>query len=322
MENKSLLLQAGAMVMKEFVVTLKQKTVWEEPFVACIGYFDGLHRGHQELINVTLKEAKKQNVKSAIISFDPDPWITLGISNEVHHITPYAARIALAEQLGIDYWITLQFTKEVADLSAEAFLSLLESFPLVTLVCGFDFTFGKGGVGTPEIMANTKLSFEQIVVSPIMDEDMKISTTLISQYIKEGRIAKANHLLGYPYQLIGIVVKGKMLGRTLGFPTANIAYADEYLLPKEGVYVGKVNYKGNKYLAMISIGKNPTVETRSDASVEVYILDFDEDIYSEELIVEFHDKIRDIIAFSSLDELVQQLHADCEYTRNYSYTYQ
>ena len=305
--------------MKEFIVKLKNKTIWEENFSACIGYFDGIHRGHQKLIETALEEAKTRNIKLAMISFEPDPWITLGIKTNVQHIVPLKLRKQLAASFGVDYWITLEFTKEMANLSPEEFISLLNEMPLEVLVCGFDFNYGKKGEGNIQTLLAAKRKFDFINLAPVTDKGVKISTTLISELIVNGQIEEANSLLGYPLPLVGTVTHGKKIGREIGFPTANLSYSNECLLPKEGVYAGKAFLNNESYLAMINIGKNPTIGSRENNSLEVHILNFCGDIYEHELKIEFYTRIRDEIKFSSIDELKLQLKKDRDFTKDFTY---
>ena len=305
------------MVMKEFNIELHKNTKWENPFSACIGYFDGLHLGHQELMRITKQDALKKNIKSALMTFDPDPWITLKIKNDIKHLTPLVLRKRLAREFGIDYWITLRFTEEMSQLSPEAFIELLNTIPLSSLICGFDFNYGKKGKGNIETLKAAIKNFELITVPPIVFKGAKISTTRICTLLEEGKVLEANQLLGYPFQMTGTVIHGKHLGSTIGFPTANLSYSNEFLLPKEGVYIGTAIVENIAYMAMINIGRNPTVEQRSSISIEVHILDFNKDIYEKELSIAFHNRIRDIIKFASINDLVRQLEVDCISTKEY-----
>lgn len=289
----------------------------EHQLAACIGYFDGLHRGHQILIEEAKMLAAEKELETALITFDPDPWTVIHNKTHVKHLTPIKEKVRIAESLGIDYLITIEFTKDLSKLSPVDFIEkILVPLNVKTLICGADYKFGYRGKGTIEDLKKYgHYYFDTHVVALDRVNEQKIGTTAITQAILNGNIEQANHLLGRPYTISGFVIGGQHRGREIGFPTANMDVVDEYVIPKQGVYAGYVEVKGKIYQSVMNIGHNPTFNTTEHLSIETYILDFDEVIYGEIIKQSFIKHLRDELKFDSIDELVEQMHQDVREAR-------
>ncbi|MEG0077704.1 bifunctional riboflavin kinase/FAD synthetase [Anaerorhabdus sp.] len=288
-----------------------------EPIVACIGYFDGLHLGHRALIEKTIAVAKEKQVESALITFSPDPWVTIKGLKDVQHLTTEKRRIELAEKLGIDRVIVLDFTKPMSELTPTDFIQqVLVPCHLQALICGFDFHYGFKGEGSADSLKVQAASFFEVyTIDSINEDEKKISSSRITEYLEQGEIEHANRLLGYPYELSGIVVHGHKRGREIGFPTANIDVLDELIIPRVGVYAGWTIIQGKKYQSMINIGHNPTFNFSHKLSVESNIFDFNEQIYDQEIKIELISYLRDELKFNSVDDLIEQMNQDQIKTR-------
>ena len=281
----------------------------KNPVVACIGYFDGMHKGHQALVNATIEKAKELGVESGLITFDPDPWVTLRDAKDVKHITPLQQRINIAVELGIKNIFILNFTKEMAALSPFDFIKVLDSCNIKALICGFDYHYGQFGKGDIESLKRDA-DFEVIVIDAVSDSEGKISSTRITNLIEEGEVHKAEELLGYAYRVEGYVVHGNAKGRTIGYPTANVSVPSEYLEPKSGVYACFALIDGKKYKAMVNIGHNPTFNYTETMSLEAYILDFSGDLYDKRLKISFKYYLRPEKKFKYIGNLKMQLEQD------------
>lgn len=283
----------------------------KESISLAIGYFDGVHTGHLALINKVKEYAKTYNTKSALMTFYPGPLVTLGKVKEEQYLTSPTDRKEILEDLGIDYLIIVNFTKTVSQLSPEDFYAkFIQTLPLKYLVCGFDYHFGIRGSGDAAYLKElAKNDFEVFVQEEVDEDDFKISSTRIRNELKTGNIEKVNHLLSRPYRIQGTVIKGKQIGRTIGFPTANIDF-NKYLIPKNGVYGVKVEVNHQTYIGMCNIGYNPTFSALDHPSLEVNIFDFNEDIYNQNVKVYFYCFIRDEVKFNSPQELIAQLETD------------
>lgn len=282
----------------------------EKPICACIGYFDGLHLGHQSLIKATVDYANKHHLEPALITFDPDPAVILHKQHLVKHLTPMKQRMHLAHQFGIKNIIILRFTPTMANLSGEKFVTdILNQANIQKLICGFDFRYGFKGEGNIDTLKRLG-HFELQVIEQVSHLDEKISTTKIKHYIQQGHIEKANALLGQSYTVYGQVIKGKQLGRTIGFPTANVQVENEYILPKEGVYACYVYVKNKPYKGVCNIGYNPTFNYSNAISVEVHIIDFNQDLYQQQIGISFVKFLRYEKQFKNIDNLILQLEQD------------
>ena len=281
----------------------------KNPVVACIGYFDGMHKGHQALVNATLEKAKVLGVERGLINFDTDPWVTLRDAKDVKHITPLQQRINIAVELGIKNIFILNFTKEMAALSPVDFIKVLDSCNIKALICGFDYHYGQFGKGDIESLKRDA-DFEVIVIDAVSDSEGKISSTRITNLIEEGEVHKAEELLGYAYRVEGYVVHGNAKGRTIGYPTANVSVPSEYLEPKSGVYACFALIDGKKYKAMVNIGHNPTFNYTETMSLEAYILDFSGDLYDKRLKISFKYYLRPEKKFKYIGNLKMQLEQD------------
>ena len=296
--------------MRIIKMGLYSNRVYTNPMCACIGYFDGMHKGHQALIQKTIEMAKRKGCESALITFDPDPWVTIKHVKDVKHITTMRERLNRAVEYGIQNIIILDFSSDFAKLSPEDFVQqILSKISFKGLICGFDFHYGFMGKGSAETLQQTE-GLEVEVVQPIEDEQGKISSTRITQCIEDGKMEDAAEMLGYFFRISGIVVHGRHQGNAIGFPTANIHYDPEYILPKSGVYAGFVIIQNKKFGAMINLGHNPTFNYRNDLSLEAHMIDFDKDIYGKLISVEFIRFIRDEKRFSSKGNLIMQLEQD------------
>lgn len=305
------------MVMENIKFSLNEACEITTPIVACIGFFDGLHCGHQALINKTIELAKQNQAQSALITFSPDPWEVIKGGTDYQHLATTKRREELAEKMGLDCLITLDFTKEMSKLDPEQFLlQVLVPCKLKALVCGFDFNYGAFGKGNAAVLKeDAKNFFDVYIIDSVNEDDKKISTSRIVTYIEQGEINHANRLLGYRYQIEGVVIHGKKRGREIGFPTANLAIHPEYILPKKGIYEGWIQIEQNWYPTIVNIGHNPTFNFSNELSVEAHILNFDQDIYGQAVRLEFENFLRDEMKFSSIDELVQQMNVDREKAR-------
>lgn len=286
-----------------------------EPLSACIGYFDGMHIGHVHLIDETLNQAKKNHLKSACITFHPDPWCVLKNIQNISHISSMEERIEIGEKYGLDYWIILPFTIELSKMDIHEFENLLKEMNIQKLICGFDYSYGYKGKGNINTLKQQSY-FDVIVVDEVTYKNEKISSTRIENEIMNGNMDEVFHLLGRPYSIQGIVVDGRKLGNTIGFPTANIKCKYQSILPKTGVYIGYVLINEVEFKCMINVGHNPTFNFQNNVSIEVNIIDFDQDIYGKEIKVFFHKRIRDEIKFHSKDKLIEQLKIDALKAKN------
>jgi riboflavin kinase/FMN adenylyltransferase len=304
--------------MRELRLSAHQSVHTDFNMVACIGYFDGFHQGHQTLFNRTLYSAKTKGLTSAIISFEPDPWSILKPDAKIQHLSTLDDRKQLASDMGFDVWIVIEFDEAMAKMTHVAFIERLKALGITHLVCGFDFKFGAKGQGDVTYLLSLKNEqFEVDVCEEFKIHDEKVSTTRIKKLLSEGNVELANHLLGRQYQLKGVVVRGRQIGRKMGYPTANLGLDPEYFTPRLGVYVGYVSIEGLRFQAMISVGLNPTVKDDTRISVEAHILDFDRDIYDATVSFIFVHYLRPEEKYDGLDSLMHQIRLDEAATRRY-----
>lgn len=277
--------------------------------VCCIGYFDGLHLGHQSLIKECIQIAKEKKLVSGLITFDPDPWNIFFPERKCRHITTMKDRIQLASSLGIEIVYTITFSKEFASLNVDEFHDLLKKMNVCHLVCGFDFKYGSKNMGNVETLKKQSI-FPVSIIQRVDINNKKISSSSIEPYICGGKIDKANQNLGYIYSMSGTIEHGYKRGsELLNIPTANLKVDNEYLIPSPGVYAGYVSIEDILYGAMINVGNNPTFENKK-VTVEAYIFDFNADIYDKNVRFFFQTKTRNEIKFNSFLELKEQLHKD------------
>ncbi|MCR2820674.1 bifunctional riboflavin kinase/FAD synthetase [Lederbergia panacisoli] len=287
------------------------------PLSLALGFFDGVHKGHQKVISTAHDIAIKNGMKSAVMTFDPHPSVVLGKERKtVQYITPLEDKIDLISSLGIDFLFVVRFTSSFSSLEPEAFVKeYLINLNVKHVVAGFDYTYGKFGKGTMDTLStHGNGHFDVTTIPKLENENDKISSTKIRQLIHDGEMIQAKDLLGRFFVTKGTVVHGEKRGRKLGFPTANIQLENDYLIPKIGIYAVRFNVAGRWYNGVCSIGYNPTFKVPGETmlSIEVHILDFDETIYGEEVQVEWHIYMRNEEKFNGIEELILQISKDVQ----------
>lgn len=281
-----------------------------KPRAICLGYFDGIHLGHRELINKTVKEAKEYSLTPTFLTFDPDPNFVLGFKKKNELIMPLEDRFKLVKELGIEDIIVLKFDEESMNLEPNEFIDyLINTLNVKNITVGFDFSFGKRGKGrVKDLLALDNIKVN--VIEELKVNDKKVSSSFIIEDIKNGNVENLKDTLGQLYSIKGTVIKGLGNGKKLSFPTLNIDPLDEYVEPKYGVYAVKVKLKGNEYLGMANIGFHPSISELDKALLEVHLFDFNEDVYGEKVTCTFLSYIREERKFPSLKDLINQLDYD------------
>ncbi len=282
---------------------------------ASIGVFDGVHRGHRAVIERVKEEAAARGWDSAIITFAPHPRRVLCPELSLSLLTTPDERADLLGRTGVDRVILLDFDRALSQLSAREFLQLLsERYHLRGLLVGYDHRFGHNRAEGFEayVKYGLELGIEVVRADELVTAQGAVSSSLIRRYLMEGNLSVANGLLGYPYAVRGVVVGGYRIGRTLGFPTANLTVGDpSKLIPAHGVYaVWVVLPDGRRYEGMLNIGHRPTLQRDCDCGIEVHLLDYEGDLYGTTLTVEFVDYVRPERAFADTDALKAQLAKD------------
>ncbi|MGK0452571.1 MAG: riboflavin kinase/FMN adenylyltransferase [Paraglaciecola sp.] len=292
----------------------------EQTFVT-IGTFDGVHYGHQQIIEKLVSEAKKANKKSVVLTFFPHPRMVLQKDNSLELINTIDERATLLEKTGLDYLIIHPFSKEFSKMSALEFVRdiLVNQLNISKLIIGYDHHFGKNREGNITQLSEYSHVYDFIVEEiPAQDIDsVSVSSTKVRRALHAGSLKTANNYLGYNFMLNGTVVNGKKLGGTIGYPTANIDVKETYkLIPKTGVYVVKSTLDKKIVFGMMNIGSRPTVDGNHQ-TIEVHFFDFNQDLYNQNLTIELMYFLRDEHKFDSIDSLVHQLKKDEETARNY-----
>ncbi|MBK6834657.1 MAG: bifunctional riboflavin kinase/FAD synthetase [Bacteroidetes bacterium] len=281
--------------------------------IVTIGTFDGVHVGHKKIFD-QLNELKKQTgYQTVVFTFDPHPRkILFPEQKDLKLITSTHEKIKLISENEIDYVLVYPFSKKFSEISSDFYIEniLVKKLGAKVIIIGYDHKFGKNREGNIEVLKNNaaKYGFEVIEISAKDIDSINVSSSQIRKAIDAGDIDLANKFLGHSYFLTGMVTEGKKLGRTIGYPTANVKIADvDKLLPKIGVYAVKVKVLGNEYGGMLNIGVNPTTDTDNKIKIEVNIFDFNQDIYGETISIKFVKRLRDEVKFANLEELKIQL---------------
>lgn len=285
--------------------------------VLVLGYFDGLHRGHKALFDKAKEIAKRDNLALTVLTFNESPRLALSrfTSDLLLSLTSPEKRYEKFAEYGVDYLYLIDFTSTFSKLSAKNFLeNYIKQLRAKTIVVGFDYKFGHDRKDAIDLAQ--QFNGDVVVVPEVQDNGEKISSTRIRQLIFDGNIKEVNRLLGYNFSTRGIVVQGDARGRTIGFPTANLAPIDNVFLPGDGVYVSDVIVNGKSYRAMTSVGKNVTFGG-TELRLEANIFDFKDEIYSETVEIIWLDKIRDMVKFAGTDALIEQLKSDKEVAANW-----
>lgn len=291
----------------------------EEPTVLSLGKFDGLHRGHELLMDYVFKK-KKEGLKAAIFTFDIPP------RKNVEHmaakvLTTNEEKSRLFERIGIDYLIECPFTREVMNMEPELFIeTIVNQLNVKCMVVGKDFHFGHNRRGDYQMLLQyaPKYGYEVEVVDKMQEDGRDISSTFVREQIMAGNMEKANDLLGYQYFVEGTILHGKKMGKAvLGIPTINLIPPEEKLLPPFGVYISITEWNGKRYPGITNVGCKPTVEGKNPVGVETHIFDFDEDIYGKEVKVSFLSKVREEKKFASLEALKEQMAHDVAVGKQY-----
>ncbi len=281
-----------------------------------IGNFDGLHLGHLSLLECAKKKAAKNGREVSLLTFFPHPVEILFPDRKLPHITTASEKLALLSDLGIDSVIVAPFTSKMVQTTAEDFFEkyVWATFAPSSLHVGSDFHFGKGREGN-EAWLRQKASEKkfELCLSPLLEkEGVRVSSTAIRKYLAEGDVVGAQEMLGRPYSVSGQVEHGDHRGSGLGFPTANVSYPDDKILPKNGVYVTQVYWQKEVFPSITNVGVRPTIPSGATPKprIEVHLLDFNSRLYDEVLTVHFLARVRDEKKFGSLDELKTQVNSD------------
>ncbi|MFW5887589.1 MAG: bifunctional riboflavin kinase/FAD synthetase [Bacteriovoracia bacterium] len=286
----------------------------EKEFAITLGNFDGVHLGHQHLLNNIRYSCQRFNKELIVVTFIPHPREILFPDQKHYLLTTYKNRRKLLKKLGIKYLIELPFTRDLSTLTPSKFLHKLnfDKYPVTDFYIGYDFAFGANKEGNYEFLKNylrdRKINLH--VQKEFKVESITISSTWIRHLIRQGNVANANKLLGKTYSINGTVIKGAGRGKTLGFPTANIKYTENILPPCCGVYATKTYHDSKVFKSITNVGRNPTFLSSDEIGVETHLIDFEKDIYGENIEIEFHCKLRDEKKFESADELVSQINKD------------
>lgn len=286
-----------------------------------LGSFDGLHRGHLSLIYKVVEIAKINHGKSMVFTFKNHPRTFISKENSLKLLMDNERKIEILEKNNIDIVCFKEFDSEFMKMTAKEFIkSLVFDYNIKGIVVGFNYKFGYKNLGNVELLKElqNEYGYELHVMEPCIYTNEVISSTRIRKALEDGEVQEAGEMLGVPYTLRGEVVHGKKIGRTMGFPTANLKYDKNFVLPKNGVYYTNVKVNNNIYRGITSIGTNPTVNGEV-LTVETYILDFHKDIYGEQINVSFIKKIRDNKKFNSLEELKNQLEKDKSFANSENY---
>jgi riboflavin kinase/FMN adenylyltransferase len=278
-----------------------------------IGNFDGVHRGHQFIINELVHRGFVDDLPVVVITFFPNPSDFFRHSNQPYYLTTPEEKVALLKGLGVDEVITFRFDREFADLSAETFIAALkEKLGLKVLLVGYDFVMGKDRQGTIPVIRELgqQYDFELEELAPVELGGGEISSTRIRQALNEGDVRLAAEMLGRPYSVQGTVTYGSDRGSRIGLPTANIDHWHRKLLPSIGVYATHPVLNGKQYDGITNVGVRPTFETQERPNIETHILDFDGNIYGKKMELHFIEKIRDEQKFSGVDAFLAQIERD------------
>ena len=286
-----------------------------QALAATIGFFDGVHLGHRFLIDQLKKVADERGLPSAVITFRTHPRAVLHADYQPKLLNTWEEKLAQLATTGVDYCLVLDFTLELSRFSAAEFITkiLAEAFRVKALLIGYDHRFGHDRAeGFDQYVVYGKaLGMDVIQALPYDNGQTKVSSSEVRRLLAEGEVKQASVLLSYLYSLKGKIVKGHQVGRTIGFPTANLSVEDSRkILPGNGVYAVWAVLSGKRYKGMLSIGNRPTLDDGNNQSIEVYLLDFSGDLYGKEIEVSFVSKIRDNRKFPSLLALKSQLEQD------------
>lgn len=289
--------------------------------IVTLGTFDGVHIGHAAILNQICNTAKQEDLESVILTFFPHPRLIVSNNYDIKLLNTIDEKSMLLEEIGIQNFIIHPFDKTFSELSPREFVSqvLVDKLNIKKIIIGHDHKFGKNRSADFKDLINfgKEFGFEVQEISAQQINEVSVSSTKIRNSLVEGNIALANKYLGYPYFLNGIVVKGNQLGRTIGFPTANIEIPEDYkLIPKNGVYLVTGIVNKQKYFGMMNIGVKPTLGGTS-LSIEVHLLHFDQDIYDQKIRVNILERIRDEQKFESFESLKKQLELDKQNTIHY-----
>lgn len=282
-----------------------------------IGVFDGVHRGHQHLIGETVRRAHERGLLSGVITFPQNPRTVLQPGFVLPMLTLFPERVKLIEALGVDVVVPITFTRELSQLAAAQFVGLLrEHFLMEGLVVGPDFALGRGREGNVDALKalGEEQGFTVDVIELVNTADDRISSTMIREAVAAGDVARVGKLLGRPYSVEGTVIHGDARGRTLGFPTANIEPALGKALPADGIYATWASFGEGHYAAATYIGTRPTFDG-SERLLEVFLLDFDRDIYGRDMTITLVDRVRGDQRFENAEELAHQMNLDVIKTR-------
>jgi len=291
----------------------------EEPCAIAIGKFDGIHKGHQWILDELLKAGEKQ-LKTVVLSFEPSPEVYFG-RQEAHFVLTEQEKQDMLASMGIDYYILYPFHAETAKMEAEVFLEevLLKQLNMKHLVAGDDLSFGYKGKGNGVFLKEreAKYGYTFKLFPKLKIEDEVVSASSLRTAILSGNIKKCTLFMGREFEMSGTVCKGNQIGHKLGFPTCNFVPSEEKLLPPKGVYVTLCDVDGKTYPSVTNVGVKPTVEGESQLGIECHLLDCDMDLYGKEICVRYLSFLRPEKKFNSLDALSEQIKADKEKAKMY-----
>lgn len=290
---------------------------FDKQTVLTLGTFDGIHLGHQQIIKRVLECSEENKLRNLIITFHPHPRKVINPEMQLKLLTTNEEQISILEKLGIQNLFIVNFTKQFSQLTPDEFIKnyLVDKIGLSRIVIGYDHHFGKGRGGDVEFLlaSGKKYGFEVLQIKPFIIDNETVSSTKIRAALEVGDLKKVNKMLNRYYSFSGVVVEGDKRGRELGYPTANIKLSDEdKMLPQNGIYAVLVEIDGIEYKALLSIGKRPTFYNDGKVVPEVYIYDFNNDIYGKEIKVNLIQKLRGEEKFNSAEELIRQMNIDKE----------
>jgi riboflavin kinase/FMN adenylyltransferase len=287
--------------------------------VITIGTFDGVHQGHKTILNEVIKHAKAINGESMLLTFEPHPRKLIFPEQPLKLLTPLKDKLQLIQEAGIRHTLVVPFTRDFSNLSSEDYIKdfLVNTFHPHTIVIGYDHRFGHDREGDINMLKKyaDAYNYEVYEISAKLIDEAVVSSTKIRKALQEGHVTEASHMLGRSYSLRGTVVKGAQIGRTIGFPTANVLPENsEQIIPGNSVYAIQAEVNGQRYNAMLNIGYRPTVSNELQLHIEANIFDFSGDIYGQQITLIFIEKLRNEQKFPSLDALKEQLGKDKQQT--------